>query len=1111
MSSSGSKRRYVMLTLAGLLGSLLLVSYWVVATQSGLRGVLNLGQRLAPDTFSVESVAGRLLGPLRLTKLEFDVASMKGSIDALSANWQVDDGLRISSISLRGVDLSIKSVEDTADNGSEIILPESLRAPFPIELVSADVQDLVIRSNTSDLDISSIEISGRWKDTKIDVSRLLIQAPLFDVSALAELNGHNSYPMSLNAELALRPEGYAEVVTQLKVAGNLDKTQIELNAQSPYSSVVSLNVTELLAPTMKFSYEGASQISYLGQSHQLELSGSGDASSVSVDVLRLNVGDGQIAVNGDVDWSSTLSAQIELLGSRVDPDIYLDNLPGEIDFRALLDLQQASDGEFEVFLNTLDGSGSLFDLPLKASGSGRYAKETIEARDVLLQLGSNQISLNGKLADEAEFDWLLELEKLEQLGKFVSTDLAGSIRGRGRVKGLVDNPVIEARLNGQDLSIEQQAIDLFELELDGEAKEHSYRFTLETPDADIYLAGRGEVSSNPFSSSNLWQYLIQDLELAHRPLDPSRPDYQWSLAAEAGGHVGEALWSVAPLCLKPQPPRQGGAVCLSGSQDKDQDAQASVSIADLDLSQLNALAPDGVRLAGKVSGALNWMGELQTSSGLFSLDGLALSVQSTEGLNQVLEFLPGRIELVPAGSAAEVQFYIDLPLVSNTSAGDAPHGVFVEGRMDVQAGEPLQRWPIAAQLALELPDLSWLAGFAEQIDRVEAALTGALTMSGSIEQPSLAGELNLAAPMVRVDSLGIELNDSHIELAGSQKGISLHGSSVSGDGVLNLAGDLEWTNGLVVDARLQGADFLVSDSSLARAAISPNLDARFEDSRLTLRGDVGLPIAEIQVATVPEGAVSVSPDQQLLESEANAEPLDIDAEVRLILGDKVRFEGLGLKASFGGEVTLSEKSTGATTGRGEIVIKEGTYQAYGQDLSVANGKVLFAGGPIESPGLDIRAVRQATPDVQVGVMVQGSLADPRLDIFSQPTLPQSDQLAYLVLGRPLSSSSASENSVLQQAAMAIGVEGGTLVTEKIGKNLGVDTFGIESAPGTGAAQAALVVGKYLSPRLYVSYGYGLFEPISTLRMEYQLSPLWRVVTQSTNIATGGDVFWVKER
>ena len=1095
-----------MLTLAGLLCVLMLASCWVVATQSGLRVVLDLTQRLAPDTLSVESVEGRLLGPLRLTKLEFDVASMKGSVDTLSADWQVDDGLRISSINLRGVDLTLKSLEDTADSESEITLPESLPAPFLIELVSADVHNLVIHSDTSDVDISSIAVSGRWIDTHIDISRLVIKAPLFDVSAEAELNGNDNYPVSLNAELALRPEGYAEVVAQVNVAGNLDRAEIELNAQPPYSSAVSLNVTDLLAPIMQFSYEGTSQISYLEHAHKLEMSGSGDASSASVDVLRLNVGDGQIVASGEVDWSNDLSAQIELLGSRVNPDRYLDNLPGEIDFRALLDLTQTSDGEFEVSLNALDGSGSLFDLALKASGSGHYTRDSIDARDVLLQLGANQITLNGKLAEEAEFDWALELEKLDELGKLVGADLAGSIRGRGRVQGPVDNPVLEARLNGQDLSIEQQAIDLVELQLDGELEEHSYRFSLETPDADIHLSGLGEVSSG-----KVWQYLIQELELAHPPLDPSRPDYQWSLDGQANGRVGESLWRLAPLCLKPQPPRRGGAVCLSGSQTKDQQPQASVSIADLDLSQFNALAPDGVRLAGTMNGELNWMGVLQASSALFSLDDLTLSMQSAEDLQQVLEFAPGRIELVPAGPATELQFYIDMPLASSARDAAARHGIFVEGRMNAQAGEPLKRRPIAAQLALELPDLSWLAGFAEQIDSVEAALSGALTMSGSLEQPLVSGQLNLDAPMIRVDSLGIELNDSQLELAGSQNGISVLGRSVSGDGELKLAGDLEWIGGLVVDATLQGADFLVSDSSLARAAISPNLEARFEDSRLRLRGDVGLPIAEIQVATVPEGAVSVSPDQQLLESEANAEPLDIDAEVRLILGDDVRFEGLGLKASFGGELTLSEKSTGATAGRGEIVIKEGTYQAYGQDLSVANGKVLFAGGPIDTPGLDIRAVRQATPDVQVGVMVQGSLADPRLDIFSQPTLPQSDQLAYLVLGRPLSSSSASENSVLQQAAMAIGVEGGTLVTEKIGKNLGVDTFGIESAPGTGAAQAALVVGKYLSPRLYVSYGYGLFEPISTLRMEYQLSPLWRVVTQSTNIATGGDVFWVKER
>ena len=47
--------------------------------------------------------------------------------------------------------------------------------------------------------------------------------------------------------------------------------------------------------------------------------------------------------------------------------------------------------------------------------------------------------------------------------------------------------------------------------------------------------------------------------------------------------------------------------------------------------------------------------------------------------------------------------------------------------------------------------------------------------------------------------------------------------------------------------------------------------------------------------------------------------------------------------------------------------------------------------------------------------------------------------------------------------------------------------------------AAFTVGKYLSPRLYLSYGVGLFEPGQVVTLRYILSRRWNFeAQQSTN-------------
>src|SRR5690606_36066607 len=160
--------------------------------------------------------------------------------------------------------------------------------------------------------------------------------------------------------------------------------------------------------------------------------------------------------------------------------------------------------------------------------------------------------------------------------------------------------------------------------------------------------------------------------------------------------------------------------------------------------------------------------------------------------------------------------------------------------------------------------------------------------------------------------------------------------------------------------------------------------------------------------------------------------------------------------------------------------------------------------------------RRPQPGILVGAHVVGTLEEPQFTLFSEPAMTQQEQLSYLVLGRSLQEAPAGESSALSQAALAMGLRGGDFLARNIGERLGIDQLSIETGSGeAGAAsdpnQAALVAGKYLSPRLYVSYGIGLFDTVNVLRMQYAIADRWRVVTESSSEATGADVVYTIER
>ena len=211
----------------------------------------------------------------------------------------------------------------------------------------------------------------------------------------------------------------------------------------------------------------------------------------------------------------------------------------------------------------------------------------------------------------------------------------------------------------------------------------------------------------------------------------------------------------------------------------------------------------------------------------------------------------------------------------------------------------------------------------------------------------------------------------------------------------------------------------------------------------------------------------------------------------LKLGDAVKLKGFGLDGALSGQLAVSDRPGRQTTGRGEIRVS-GTYKAYGQDLAIETGRLQFAGTAIDNPGLDLRAVRKLE-EVTAGLRVQGTARVPVLTVYAEPPMEQAEALSYLVTGKPLSALKSGEGDMVGTAARALGSATGDLLAKSVGARLGVDA-GVSDSAALGGA--ALTVGKYLSPRLYLSYGVGLFVPGEVITLRYLLSKRWNIDVQS---------------
>jgi len=117
------------------------------------------------------------------------------------------------------------------------------------------------------------------------------------------------------------------------------------------------------------------------------------------------------------------------------------------------------------------------------------------------------------------------------------------------------------------------------------------------------------------------------------------------------------------------------------------------------------------------------------------------------------------------------------------------------------------------------------------------------------------------------------------------------------------------------------------------------------------------------------------------------------------------------------------------------------------------------------------------------------------------------------------SATGDKAQLLLQAANALNVGGGeggiSHVTSEIRRALGLSELGIETEQentGNGVTEhTAFVLGKYLTPKLYINYSIGILDPINTLRIRYAFTKTWAIQSTTNSLGNGVDLLYTVER
>ncbi|MFA5938982.1 MAG: translocation/assembly module TamB domain-containing protein [Sinimarinibacterium sp.] len=1070
-----------------------------------------------------EGVEGRLWGPLAFERFRYEDDYVRVELEQVQIDWSPLQALRANiAVSRLRADTLLVTVKPTPATPDETAPgADGALTRLPVAL---DVRDLALGRfdlrvhDNEPLHFDAVQLSGSWIGDAVRLAHLAAVTPW--IGAVQVDGAAQLLPDGLQvAQLHLQGPGDADLEGRLGYGRDSDLRLLWRALRWPLSGdPVAYSDGGTLHWTGRFDdwrFDVSGALAAAGERFKLDARGRGTLDEVTAEHALLDSGHGTLDAQATFSWAEAL--RLDLQGRLVDlqPQHWLPQFDGRIggrvDAQALLG-GATPDVRFAVALDDSQLNG----YPLRLDATGRYQAERLSLQAFELQSGSSRLSARGDVWPALALDAKLDSTDLRSIW----APLAGRARADLRLDGPITAPRAAGTLQADALRYQAYSVKALSTSFDVDPAGDTR--------LDAQLRDIAAGTSTPITQAQL---SLRGRAAAHRlTLDATLPQGRGAAVLDGAVDVPQRKWtgtltsarlsagSLAPWTLEEAtalridgPDVELDPACFAsevarvcaGLRPVDGGRRIAFRLERFLLAALDPWLPGGARAQGQVDGE----GYADVGgSGLSDLraDLHSSAVQIVRNGFPPLRLLPGRLTVQEAGSGLSAQ--ATLPFEQG--------GLYLDAQLG--PGTDFMRRALSGELRAEVPDLSWLRVLNTELERVHGRLDGRVELSGTPAAPALAGKLEVTDAGLRLRTPGITLERVEATLSGTAASPwSLSARAWSDGGVLSVEGRVDpWAADGGVDLRVAGDRFQALRRPDAKVWISPQLTLKLKGDELHAEGVVEVPRADITPKTVEQG-VGPSSDQVIVRRGVDVgtgSRLGLHADIQLKLGDAVRFDGLGLKSQLTGAVTVREAPGVPTRARGELQLVGGRYKAYGQDLNIETGRLLFNGGALTDPAVELRATRKPREDITVGVLVRGTLEQPEFSLFSTPAMPQERQLSWLVLGRALDegTSSASDRALVADAALSLGFAGSEWLAQRLGKGLGVDEVTVGAKPGETSAQARLTIGKYLSPKLFISYGVSLFLPGHSLKLQYDIGRGFKLSTE-TGTVSGGDVLYTIER
>lgn len=1021
---------------------------------------------------------GKGTDKFNIKQLKFISGGAEISLKGVATNLQHPDfSLRVNAVDM-GKDDGIGNINMQLEAKGHYEEYKYLTAQGNLKLKNTTLKGEKVSGGISDVNVDGSDITLKGGKLNTDFGSASFSGSLDLEEILAE--GTNN---KLNLNLAINSLNASRVLKMFEQKKTEEGSQGEV-LEERVTTILDANIDSALNITADWSksqqFEGLvnlTRFSLTGSDvGELQVRGPINIKSSSVDYdLNTDFINTDLAfLLNDDHYKSSINSKLNLKGSIPFEGEFLDGFEGSI--------------AGEILPSTLSG------LEIKEGKiQANYVQSVLDIKTFLVDSDPLTIKASGSLNREGSkgIKYSADFKDIGVLSHFLDDfDVTGFLKLNGDIKGDFSRPKITIKASGSDITDKLDSFEIREIDLSGDT-------FLSYQDPQLHLKGslKGanlngqKIKSVTLKADSRGEIIDGSLDVSGALDSRYKIDFTLTELNE-----NETKIELRKINLKFQKEvlSNKNPVLLSVYKDK------------LSLSSFNLYHKDNY-IIGAVD--LDFQGGLQGS--------LELKQLNLGDVSQLLNLhfplkgeLTGQVDLdtslkypdIKTNLRAEnlefMSFSSDellLNLLVSKNGIDFNFNVNDEGQkiltasgkanMDLSSsdlGESYRKSTIDISIQSDGVDISPLAAFNPELQRIEGKLKIDLSAFGTGENPNVSGKIEVDDIKCKIYSLRNEIQIPHVVMdldgiyallrpaiinTGEGRGIF--------DGKIDLR-DLSYTAQGTMEGML-----VKSNPDDVTANLDGKIDIKGQGFKAFIDGNI---TARNVKAIVPEKPVKYIEHIEFVDDRSmqleefvftGKGPTDyfieyIAMDINVDIPTNSWIKGSGASIEVEGKINVKKNYGEMYIVTGSIEVVRGDYHFMGKLFNIEGGTVAFRGKEVVNPFLDVRALYEVS-SVQVYINITGTAEKPKIQLSSDPPLDENEIVSYLVFGTSTENLSTDDRLAFQERAgevlgtMAVGE-----LREMLGEEFAIDVITIKGGE-TGFRDTHVEVGKYITKDLYVGY------------------------------------------